>query len=121
LFLGRRWLLRQLLEGAVRDEWRGALILGAQGSGKTALLLQLVEHSCFGRRHAIYNRPASGTLPLMKHSLFFFFFFLHSLKNFPIPQFDIFLKKFPSSVVDALAYLEKLRFSHMKVLSDNKH
>ena len=28
----------------------GVLISGSPGTGKTALVLQLVEHSCFGRR-----------------------------------------------------------------------
>jgi len=28
----------------------GILISGSPGTGKTALVLQLVEHSCFGRR-----------------------------------------------------------------------
>lgn len=49
LFAGRQWLLYEL-ESVVNSSSPGILISGSSGTGKTALVLQLVEHSCFGRR-----------------------------------------------------------------------
>ncbi|XP_034943105.1 protein TANC2 isoform X2 [Chelonus insularis] len=49
LFTGRYWLLQEL-ETVIKGSSPGVLISGSPGSGKTALILQLVEHSCFGRR-----------------------------------------------------------------------
>ncbi|XP_017792918.1 PREDICTED: protein TANC2 [Habropoda laboriosa] len=49
LFTGRQWLLQEL-ESVVNGSSPGVLISGSPGTGKTALVLQLVEHSCFGRR-----------------------------------------------------------------------
>lgn len=49
LFVGRHWVIRQL-EECLGGSGAGALISGLPGTGKTALLLQLVEYSCFGRR-----------------------------------------------------------------------
>ncbi|XP_012276088.1 protein TANC1 isoform X2 [Orussus abietinus] len=49
LFTGRQWLLHEL-ENAINGSSPGALVSGSPGTGKTALVLQLVEHSCFGRR-----------------------------------------------------------------------
>ncbi|XP_025157135.1 protein TANC2 isoform X3 [Harpegnathos saltator] len=49
LFAGRQWLLHEL-ESMVNGSSPGILISGSPGTGKTALVLQLVEHSCFGRR-----------------------------------------------------------------------
>ena len=49
LFLGRHWLIREMEEslGSVSP---GVLITGSPGTGKSALILQLVDYSCFGRR-----------------------------------------------------------------------
>ncbi|XP_039314116.1 protein TANC2 isoform X3 [Solenopsis invicta] len=49
LFAGRQWLLHEL-ECVINSSSPGILISGSPGTGKTALVLQLVEHSCFGRR-----------------------------------------------------------------------
>lgn len=49
LFTGRQWLLEEL-ENIVKGSSPGVLVSGSPGTGKTALVLQLVEHSCFGRR-----------------------------------------------------------------------
>ncbi|XP_012146768.2 zinc-RING finger and ankyrin repeat domain-containing protein rolling pebbles [Megachile rotundata] len=49
LFTGRQWLLQEL-ESVVNGSSPGVLVSGSPGTGKTALVLQLVEHSCFGRR-----------------------------------------------------------------------
>lgn len=49
LFAGRQWLLHEL-ESMINGSSPGILISGSPGTGKTALVLQLVEHSCFGRR-----------------------------------------------------------------------
>ncbi|XP_043518370.1 protein TANC2 isoform X2 [Frieseomelitta varia] len=49
LFTGRQWLLQEL-ESVVNGSSPGVLISGSPGTGKTALVLQLVERSCFGRR-----------------------------------------------------------------------
>ncbi|KAB0802170.1 hypothetical protein PPYR_04356 [Photinus pyralis] len=49
LFLGRHWLLKEV-EDIVGSSSPGVLLTGNPGTGKTALILQLVEYSCFGRR-----------------------------------------------------------------------
>ncbi|XP_076242234.1 zinc-RING finger and ankyrin repeat domain-containing protein rolling pebbles [Calliopsis andreniformis] len=49
LFTGRQWLLQEI-ESVINGSSPGVLISGSPGTGKTALVLQLVEHSCFGRR-----------------------------------------------------------------------
>lgn len=49
LFTGRHWLLQEL-KSLVEGSSPGALISGSPGTGKTALILQLVDHSCFGRK-----------------------------------------------------------------------
>ncbi|XP_067644240.1 protein TANC2 isoform X3 [Eurosta solidaginis] len=51
-FIGRQWLLRELSNILTGTETPGVLINGNPGTGKTALILQLVEYSCFGRRKA---------------------------------------------------------------------
>ncbi|KAK0089572.1 hypothetical protein PV325_006701 [Microctonus aethiopoides] len=48
LFCGRQWLLEEL-ETVIKGTSPGVLLSGSPGSGKTALILQLVERSCFGR------------------------------------------------------------------------
>lgn len=55
LFTGRQWLLHEL-ESVINSSNPGILISGSPGTGKTALILQLVEHSCFGRRRE-QSRP----------------------------------------------------------------
>ena len=54
LFLGRSWLFREMAahlipERADQPTSRGVIVTGSSGSGKTAVALQLVENSCFGR------------------------------------------------------------------------
>lgn len=48
-FSGRQWLIRDM-EKALESSSGGILISGSPGTGKTALILQLVEYSCFGRK-----------------------------------------------------------------------
>ncbi|XP_058455784.1 protein TANC2 isoform X2 [Malaya genurostris] len=50
LFVGRHWLVRELANAVQATDSPGILLSGNLGTGKTALLLQLVEYSCFGRR-----------------------------------------------------------------------
>nr|XP_029718771.1 protein TANC2-like isoform X1 [Aedes albopictus] len=50
LFVGRHWLVRELANAVQSTDSPGILLNGNLGTGKTALLLQLVEYSCFGRR-----------------------------------------------------------------------
>ncbi|XP_052565733.1 protein TANC2 isoform X3 [Culex pipiens pallens] len=50
LFVGRHWLVRELANAVQSTDSPGILLSGNLGTGKTALLLQLVEYSCFGRR-----------------------------------------------------------------------
>ncbi|KAF0310719.1 Protein TANC2 [Amphibalanus amphitrite] len=50
LFLGRHWLFAELSRALLDSPARGCLLTGGVGTGKTAAALQLVEHSCFGRR-----------------------------------------------------------------------
>ncbi|XP_060525151.1 protein TANC2 isoform X2 [Cylas formicarius] len=49
LFLGRHWLFKEM-EDIIASSSTGILITGNPGTGKTALVLQIVEYSCFGRR-----------------------------------------------------------------------
>ncbi|XP_050348553.1 protein TANC2 isoform X1 [Nymphalis io] len=49
IFSGRHWLIRDM-EKALASTSSGILISGCPGTGKTALILQLVEYSCFGRK-----------------------------------------------------------------------
>ncbi|XP_026743736.1 protein TANC2 isoform X3 [Trichoplusia ni] len=48
-FCGRHWLMRDM-EKALDSSSAGILVSGCPGTGKTALILQLVEYSCFGRK-----------------------------------------------------------------------
>ncbi|XP_045449671.1 protein TANC2 [Melitaea cinxia] len=49
VFSGRQWLIRDM-EKALSSTSSGILVSGCPGTGKTALILQLVEYSCFGRK-----------------------------------------------------------------------
>ncbi|XP_059471680.1 protein TANC2 isoform X2 [Neocloeon triangulifer] len=53
-FIGRHWLFKQILNGVMTEKGAGYLLIGNQGAGKTAFLLQLVEQSCFGRGHVMH-------------------------------------------------------------------
>ncbi|XP_069358000.1 protein TANC2 isoform X3 [Maniola hyperantus] len=48
-FSGRQWLMRDM-EKALESTSSGIMISGCPGTGKTALILQLVDYSCFGRK-----------------------------------------------------------------------
>lgn len=60
LFVGRQWLLRDISNTLNQSESQGAMIQGSPGTGKTAVLLQLVEYSCFGRRRNIHQVENDG-------------------------------------------------------------
>jgi hypothetical protein len=62
LFMGRHWLLQEL-RGLIEGSSPGALISGSPGAGKTALVLQLVDHSCFGRKRDQRARTGPGEEP----------------------------------------------------------
>lgn len=49
LFVGREWLVGEM-EDIMSSASPGIIIAGEPGTGKTAIILQLVEHSCFGRK-----------------------------------------------------------------------
>ena len=51
VFVGRQWLFREVSEhlNSPLPTNKGVIIVGSQGSGKTATILQLVDYSCFGR------------------------------------------------------------------------
>lgn len=55
VFMGRHWLYREILDHLTSDlpTNRGVIVTGEPGTGKTAVILQLVEHSCFGRATGI--------------------------------------------------------------------
>jgi hypothetical protein len=65
LFLGRHWLIREM-EESLGSASLGVLITGNPGTGKSALILQLVDYSCFGRRRdptyqqGKYRQPSIG-------------------------------------------------------------
>ena len=56
-FSGRHWLFREIVDHLSSDlpTNRGVTISGAPGSGKTAIILQLVKHSCFGPGQVAYE------------------------------------------------------------------
>ena len=58
LFLGREWLYREISDHISSDlpTNKGVIITGVAGAGKTTVILQLVENSCFGRKKG--NDPA---------------------------------------------------------------
>ncbi|XP_023319029.1 protein TANC2 [Trichogramma pretiosum] len=58
LFVGRQWLLQELKQ-VVEGTAPGALVVGSPGTGKTALVLQLVDRSCFGRKHKADHRTTT--------------------------------------------------------------
>ncbi|XP_055540780.1 protein TANC2 isoform X2 [Wyeomyia smithii] len=60
LFVGRHWLVRELANAVQSTDSPGILLSGNLGTGKTALLLQLVEYSCFGRRKEIPIQENDG-------------------------------------------------------------
>jgi len=49
LFLGREWLVQDISRAMLHAQSSGVAVTGLPGTGKTAFVLQLVEHSCFGR------------------------------------------------------------------------
>lgn len=83
-FNGRQWLLRDISNTLNHPESQGVLVVGGPGAGKTSLCLQLVEHSCFGRRRncapvdpdAIYaqiNAPNDRLRALASHIVAYHF------------------------------------------------
>jgi RecA-family ATPase len=52
LFIGRAWLYREISDHISSDlpTNKGVIITGVSGAGKTTVILQLVENSCFGRK-----------------------------------------------------------------------
>ncbi|XP_022237488.1 protein TANC2-like isoform X1 [Limulus polyphemus] len=56
IFIGRHWLLKEI-EQVISSNSSGIVISGGPGSGKTAIALQLVDHSVFGpkREEPIYH------------------------------------------------------------------
>ena len=56
--MGRQWLFQEILSHMVSDlpTNKGVVVTGAPGCGKTALLLQLVEGSCFGRGQGVVEQ-----------------------------------------------------------------
>lgn len=56
IFIGRQWLIRDLDE-IISSSSSGIIIAGEPGTGKSAIMLQLVEHSCFGtKKDSIYDQ-----------------------------------------------------------------
>ena len=61
IFIGRHWLFSEIQEHLSSDlpTNRGIFITGTGGTGKTAIVLKMVEESCFGRGEAIYQDSTS--------------------------------------------------------------
>jgi hypothetical protein len=57
IFIGRNWLFGEIMEHLTSElpTNRGVVISGAAGTGKTSVILKLVEMSCFGRGEPIYQ------------------------------------------------------------------
>lgn len=75
LFLGRDWLVQDINNALMHSNSSGVVVTGLPGTGKTAFVLQLVEHSCFGRLKS--NRKylaaySSNSFFSFSFSLFFF-------------------------------------------------
>ncbi|XP_074025599.1 zinc-RING finger and ankyrin repeat domain-containing protein rolling pebbles isoform X3 [Leptinotarsa decemlineata] len=71
LFLGRHWLIKEI-ETITSSSSPGVLLTGNPGTGKTALILQLVEYSCFGRRkEPIYQRVHSPERSRSPQSIYY--------------------------------------------------
>ena len=68
LFIGRQWLFREICEHLSSDlpTNRGVIIVGYPGTGKTTAILQLVEHSCFGRSSDSNYQGKSQTVKIPK-------------------------------------------------------
>ena len=69
LFIGRQWLFREICEHLSSDlpTNRGVIIVGYPGTGKTTAILQLVEHSCFGRSSDSNYQGKSQTVKIPKY------------------------------------------------------
>uniref|UniRef100_T1IZI4 RING-type domain-containing protein n=1 Tax=Strigamia maritima TaxID=126957 RepID=T1IZI4_STRMM len=52
IFVGRHWLFKEIEQEltSASSGNNGVIIIGGVGNGKTSIVLQLVEYSCFGRR-----------------------------------------------------------------------
>jgi len=52
IFVGRKWLFREILEHLSSDlpTSKGITILGCSATGKTSIILQLVQNSYFGQK-----------------------------------------------------------------------
>jgi hypothetical protein len=61
MFIGRLWLYREISEHLTSDlpTNRGVVVTGGPATGKTAAILQLVEHSCFGRGGGVGADPTN--------------------------------------------------------------
>ena len=61
-FIGRAWLYREISDHISSDlpTNRGVIITGVSGAGKTAVILQLVENSCFGRNKNTESTDKGG-------------------------------------------------------------
>lgn len=62
IFVGRHWMLREISNVFTNTESRGILLSGSPGTGKTAIILQLVEYSCFGRRYQMTPPENDGII-----------------------------------------------------------
>ncbi|CAH1176220.1 unnamed protein product [Phaedon cochleariae] len=71
IFLGRHWLIKEI-ENITGSSSPGVLITGNPGTGKTALILQLVEYSCFGRRkESVYQSVHSPERSRSPQSIYY--------------------------------------------------
>ena len=71
IFVGRQWLYGEVVEHLASNlpTNRGLVISGGPGTGKTSLLLKLVEMSCFGRGEPIYQGMKNRILIRFRVSL----------------------------------------------------
>ena len=62
-FIGRQWLFADVKEHLASElpTNRGVTVTGSPGTGKTAIILKLVEQSCFGRGEPIYQETPKSS------------------------------------------------------------
>lgn len=70
LFVGRQWLFREIEQALSADGSanQGIVIVGGVGHGKTSAMFQLVDYSCFGRKHQGKKKTLQNFVSIVCHA-----------------------------------------------------